>query len=151
VGRKSGGAVDSWAGGVIVKVVGADASFVNSNKGVIEVAEGVDVAHHARRSMHKCKVVAKQFLRQVTNLVNITRVFKELLHGVTVTEPVEVGTPEVATVLTYGPAASNGFAHKRVKVMLAIGTFARAKTNRTQTGACHKGVEEIVTAIGKKS
>ena len=96
--RECKGGVDSRAGEMISFVVGCNGAFIVTNEGVtnegvIETVEGITVTHHARRVVDKGEVVTKELLGNATDLVNVSSVVKQLLHGVAVTEPIEVGAP----------------------------------------------------------
>ena len=78
--------------------VGCDGAFIVTNEGVtnegvIEMVEGVAVTHHARRVVNEGEVVSKELLGNAADLVNISSVVEQLLHGVAVAEPIEVGAP----------------------------------------------------------
>jgi hypothetical protein len=134
---KGGAAVDSGPVVVVVELVCAYAGFINGNKRVVKATEGVNITHHARRTMHEGEVVAQEFLGKATNLMNGTGVFKEFLHGIAVTKPVEVGSPKITAILADGPTAGDGFTDEGVEVVLAISAFARPKADRAQASSCH--------------
>ena len=78
--------------------VGCDGAFIVANEGVanervVVADEGVAVMHHACRAVDKGEVVSKELLGDVADLVNVSSVVEQLLHGVAVTEPIEVGAP----------------------------------------------------------
>ena len=78
--------------------VGCDGAFIIANEGVanegvMEMVEGVAVVHHACRAVDEGEVVSKELLGDAADLVNVSSVVEQLLHGVAVTEPIEVGAP----------------------------------------------------------
>ena len=93
--RECKGGVDSRAGEMISFGVGCDGAFIVANEGVanegvIEMVEGIAVMHHACRVVDKGEVVSKELLGDA---VNVSGVVEQLLHGVAVAEPIEVGAP----------------------------------------------------------
>ena len=96
--RECKGGVDSRAGEMISFGVGCDGVCIVANEGVtnegvVETVEGITVAHHACRAVDEGEVVSKELLGDVADLVNVSSVVEQLLHGVAVTEPIEVGAP----------------------------------------------------------
>ena len=91
--RECKGGVDSRVGEMISFSVGCDGAFIVVNEGVVEAVEGVTVAHHACRVVDKGEVVSKELLGNAADLADVPGVVEQLLHGVAVTEPIEVGAP----------------------------------------------------------
>ena len=96
--RECKGGVDSRAGEMISFSVGCNGAFIVmnegvANEGVIEMVMGITVTHHVRRAVDKGEVVSKELLGDVADLVNVSSVVEQLLHGVAVAEPIEVGAP----------------------------------------------------------
>ena len=96
--RECKGGVDSRVGEMISFGVGCNGAFIVVNEGVanervLEAIEGVAVMHHACWVVDKGEVVSKELLGNAADLVNVSSVVEQLLHGVAVTEPIEVGAP----------------------------------------------------------
>ena len=96
--RECKGGVDSRAGEMISFGVGCNGVFIVANEGVtnegvIEMVEGIAVMHHVCRVVDEGEVVSKELLGDVADLVNVSSVVEQLLHGVAVAEPIEVGAP----------------------------------------------------------
>ena len=67
--------------------------FVFGDKRVAKAVEGIDIGHHAGRTVKDAKVVTKEFLGQATYLMKWAFVTEHVLCGVAIAEPVKVGAP----------------------------------------------------------
>jgi hypothetical protein len=77
--------------------------------------------------MEDLKVVAKELLRPLANLLDWPVVLQNFAHGAAVAEPKEFGAADKFAVLTDTPATAGSLAHKRMKMPLvraATGTEA---------------------------
>jgi len=120
--------------------------LIRSDELIVKAVEGVDVDHHAVGSVDTGEVIAKEFLSEAGDHVNGAFVRKDSFDVAAIAEPIKVCTPEKATELAHGPAASGGFAGERVKKRFLDSATARAKMDGPKTGTGHKSVEEILTA-----
>jgi hypothetical protein len=89
-------------------------------------------------------MVAEKFFGPAVDLVDLAVVFKDLLYCATVAAPIKVRAPKLLVTLTDRSRTGADFADKGMIMVLAIVAPARAKANRSEAGAVHQEVEEIV-------
>ena len=103
----------------------------------VEVAaavESVDVGHHSSGAVDGGPSVSKKLLRPTAELVTGPRVGGNLLDGVTVADPVEMGAPEVVVDDGEGPASSSDLADEGVVVRFGGGTATGGRKDRLEAG-----------------
>ena len=102
---------------------------VGGDQGPKTASEGINVSHHSCRVVHNMKEVAKKFLCPAANLVDGTVVFQNFLDATAVAKPIELGTPQVFSVMSNGPPTNGGLANEGVVVLLLIGASSGAKAD----------------------
>ncbi len=78
-------------------------------------------------------MVAEEFLGPTTNLVNVTVIFKNFLHGTAVADPEEVLSDKIFATYANSPTAGSGFAHKQMVMLLAFKASAGSEFDGANT------------------
>ena len=109
-------------------------SFVSDEEAVnvgcgegVEVAaavEGVDVDHHGGMAVDCGPMISENFLRPAAELVAGSAVCSDLLNGIAIANPVEVGSPNVRINDGEGPTTSGDFADEGVVMGFGGGATA---------------------------
>ena len=72
------------------------------------MVECINIARHSAGVVEDGKMVPKQLLGNATKGMQGALVHEDGLDEVAITQPIEVGAPEITAVLTHAPAPGDG-------------------------------------------
>ena len=91
--------------------------------------------------MQTGEIVGKELLGKPGEGVNGTFIVQDGLDILAIAEPIEVGSPEVATTLAHGPTARASFAREGVLERFSRCAWTRAELDRAEASAAEELIE----------
>jgi len=87
------------------------------------------------------EIVGEEFLGKARKCVYGAFVVENRLDILAIAEPIEVGSPEVATTLAHGPTARASFAREGVLERFSRCAWTRAELDRAEASAAEELIE----------
>lgn len=126
--RERGRVISPWPGGNVFLMQLEQADVVCFNEGVsILAVERVHIHHHLGWSVEAGECISEDLLSVAAYHINGSSVFQNLSDGGTVTEVIEMDSPDVFAAFLECPAHSSSFPYKTVTISLSILTWSGAE------------------------